>query len=462
MKKTIFPLTLRIATILLALVVVLCSFTSCANLGKTMMSIDHDGIKVSLSVNIYELFLTRMKGLLYNDKYTHNGVGPETQAFWNYTSKFDGETVMTLDEYYNTSIQNNCRTYLVTLYLFEELDLTLSDEAIEDVETRLNDLLLGDGDGSKTKLNSVLSTFGVNYDILKEAYLLEKKVDAVQTELFGENGSLIGDDIKTDHMKENYVHFRQIYLPTFNYKTETDANGDTIYYYPEGTNRDRIYYDTDNGVVGYNENGTLITDGNGDTVYFVNDGNYKTIAYNKANGSPSYLMSKEDETKYQTVDMTDAEKEELKKHAEELATELSGKTYAEFEAAMAKEGGPRDELTEYPDGYYLDRNIDYYSLGEDTAYLGEIVQKLDTMQNRAVAMIPSPLGYHVIMKYDYTEKAYDLESNLDTWFEAFHADLVEKLFLERCETYYYLIKVDEKVMADAPKIRDVAINEYMI
>ncbi|MBR2926060.1 MAG: hypothetical protein IKC31_00585 [Clostridia bacterium] len=460
MKKTFLRHSARILSLLLMISLLVCSFAACANQGKTLMKLEKDGIKVTLSVNLYELFLCRMKGVLYNGGYTNNGVGPESQAFWNYTSKFEGDTVMTLDQYYHQNILTNCRTYLVSLYLFEQMDLQLTNADLEDVQQRLDELVRTDGGGSKTKLNSYLAGFGVNYNMLKDAYLLEKKVTAVQNALFGENAGLIGDDIKTDHMKENYVHFRQIFLPTYNYKTETDANGDTVYYYTEGSMRDHVYYDTHNGVVGYNEDGSVIKDKNGDTVYFVNDGEYKTIAYNKANGSPSYLMV-ENSTQYQIVEMTEEEKKALEARANALTEELTGKSYEEFEIAIGKEITPQNDLEQHPDGYYIDRNVDFAASGSDSAYLSEIIEKLDQMQDGDVALVPSPYGYHVIKKYPFTEKAYSLPAN-ETWFENFNSNLIEKLFLERCETYFPEIYVDEKVLAGAPSIKNVAINYNLI
>ncbi len=460
MKKILRLTAVRALALCLMLALLVCSLSACATRGKTLMTLEKDGIKVTLSVNLYQLFLCRMKGVLYNGGYTNNGVGPQTQAFWNYTSKFDGDVTMTLDQYYEQNIQDNCRTYLVALYLFESLGLELSNADIEEIDSRMDELVRVDGGGSKTKLNSVLSGFGVNYNILRDAYLLEKKVDAVQKELFGEDAGLIGDDIKDEYLKENYVHFRQIFLPTYNYKTETDENGDTIYFYTEGELRDRIYYDEHNGVKGKNEDGSTITDKNGDPVYFINDGTFTRIAYNKANGSPSYLM-KENSTEYQITEMTDEEKAALETRANELLTSLKNASAQDFENAISEEKSPQNDLTEHPDGYYLDRNVDFESGGSDSAYLAEIIKKLDAMQDGEIAMVPSPYGFHIIMKYAFTEKAYTLPAN-ETWFENFNENLVEKLFLERCEVYFPDIIVDEKVLAGAPGIKEVAINYNMI
>lgn len=459
-KKKLF----RLWAFCFALIFLCMSLASCAKLGKPLMTLDKNGTKVSISVNIYELMLSRMKATLVNGGLTIGGMTAKSEAFWNYTSKFDQGVEMTLDEYYRKCIQDNCRTYLVSLYLFEEMGLALTSADIADVDDRLNELLLTDGNGSKTKLNSILSEFGVNYDILREAYLIEKKVAAVQTALFGENASLIGDDIKTEFMEKNYVHFRQIFLPSYHFCCETDENGNDIYYYSSGENEGHIYYDVHNGVVGYNEDGSKITDKNGDVVYFVNDGNYKTIAYDMINGKRSYLMDKDDPTAYQTKDMTESELDALEARANSLLERVQTASYSDFEKTItleADKSSPNNDMTEHPDGYYLDRTVDYAASGSEYQYLTEIIAKLDTMQDGEVALIPSSFGYHIIMKYPYTAGAYASEVNT-VWFEKFNTKLIEEKFLERCNEHYPDIKLDEALLATAPTMKEVAINYFMI
>ncbi len=461
MRKTI----LRSIALLLVLALVGVGLLSCSNRGKTLMYMEKDGVRVTISVNIYELMLSRMKGVLANGGFTQNGATPESDAFWNYISKFDGTNEQTLDEYYRACIQDNCRTYLVALYLFETLDLQLSSADLEEIDKRMDELLRTDGEGSKTKLNSVLSAYGVNYDILKEAYTIEKKVSAVQTKLYGENASLIGDDIKTEYMEENYVHFRQIFLPTYKYLCKTDENGDTIYYHSSGDKQGHIYYDTHNGVVGYNEDGSLITDTLGDTVYFLDDGNYKSIAYDSTNGAPEYLMDEKDATQYKTEQITDEkELKALEEKVNSLLASLTAGDYTGFEKAIEKEvnrSAPSNDLEEHPDGYYLDRKVDYSASGSEYQYLTDIINKLDTMQDGEIALIPSSFGYHIVMKYPYTEKAYASETNT-VWFENFNSALIEDMFLKECKKHYDSIHLDEAVLSDAPNMKEVEINRYLI
>ena len=157
--------------------------------------------------------------------------------------------------------------------------------------------------------------------------------------------------------------------------------------------------------------------------------------------------------------MTESELAELKARAEALEESLLGCTEEEFEAAIEKESQDVSDAKTYPDGYYLQKDLDYAASGEDYAYLGTIVEKLDTMQTGEIELIKSPFGYHIIMKYDYTEKAYAKEEN-QTWFENFNKQLIESLFLQACRELYADITVDEKVLGTAPSMAEVGINYY--
>ena len=229
-----------------------------------------------------------------------------------------------------------------------------------------------------------------------------------------------------------------------------------IYYYTEGENKDRICYDKDNGVTGIEENGDVIKDQNGDTVYFVKDTDGKKIAYNPAVGEPAYVMT-DDGSDYKTAPKTEDELKALATRAEELYNSMKNATAAEFELAIPKESDDTADKSEYSDGYYLKRNTDYTASGADYEYLEQIVTALEGMQDGEVTMVKSNFGYHIVMKYAHTEKAYEKESN-QTWFESFYTDLVESLFLDECQKLYADISVNEKILATAPTMKEVAIN----
>ena len=153
MKK----ITLRITTLLLALLM-LFSCVACQNkLGKPLMTLNKDGIKVSLSVNLYELMLSRMKGVLYQSGTTHQGIDVSSPLFWEFQDTFDGTNFETIDQFYCNVVLENCRTYLSILYLFEKHVGKLSDADQEALDEIMDELLATDGDGSMTKLNAVLA-----------------------------------------------------------------------------------------------------------------------------------------------------------------------------------------------------------------------------------------------------------------------------------------------------------------
>ncbi len=447
---------LRAVALALSCVLLLFTVSCSGGKGKTLLSLKKDGVNVSISVNVYQLMLTRMKGSLGFYGYTANGLTPDSEAFWSYQDKFNGTDLQTIDEYYRDCILDNCRTYLAALYLFEKEGLSLSAADEEEIDKMMDEILHTDGDDSKTKLNAVLAAYGVNYDILKEVYTIEKKVAAVQKHLYGENASAVGDIVKAEFLEENYVHFRQIFLASYSYVYETDDNGDVIYYYTTGANKDHICYDTDNGVTGTKEDGSVIKDKNGDTVYFVKDSEQKKIAYNTSLGEPAYVMN-ENGSDYKTAPKTEDELKALATRAETLYNQMKGATAAEFEAAIPKESDDTSDKSKYSDGYYLQKKVDYTASGANYDYLDQIVTALETMQDGEVTMVKSNSGYHIIKKYAHTEKAYEKEAN-EAWFETFYEDLIESLFLEECQKLYADIKVNEKVLADAPTMKEVKMN----
>ena len=447
---------IRVLTFLLALLTCSCLLVSCGGKGKALLTLKKDGITVEFSVNEYQFMLSRVKG-----KLAQYGYQVSDQSFWSQQDKYNGKSLQTLGAFYKDNILDNCRTYVAAMYLFEKEGLKLSEESIAAVDDLMNELLRTDGDNSKTKLNSVLSVYGVNYNMLRDIYLMQEKMVTLQNHLYGKNAELLGSILKEEFLRENYVHFQQIFLPAYSYVFETDKNGDVIYYHAEdGDKKDHIYYDEFNGVPGTDANGLPILDENLDRVYFVNDGQYKTIAYDSVNGKPSYKMSADGKT-YQTKDLSAEEKKELKEKADALATKLEAGSYEDFEKAMVDAEKENDETsqTEFLDGYYLKTTIDYSASGENMQYLDEIVKVLKSAENGDVVMVESAFGFHVIKKYPHTEAAYEKEEN-STWFEDFNSSLIEAQFQELCKSLYDDILLNESVFATTPSMTDIKINYY--
>ncbi|MBQ7335244.1 MAG: hypothetical protein IJW92_02070 [Clostridia bacterium] len=442
MKKTL----LRTAALLLVLITLMCC-VSCAGRGEALMTLEVDGTTYTFTVNHYELLLSAMKGTLVAYGATVNGYSPSSNAFWDCADEIDG-TFQTMNDYYKNSILETCRNYLAALYLFDHYGLKLSEAELETIEEDMNELVLTDGDGSKTKLNSVLSTYGVNYDMLKDYYILKAKVTALQNYLY----STLGENIKERYLNENYVHFYQIFLAKYNYVYETDKNGDVIYY----NQSDNTVFYLKTEFVKTDADGNYVKDSKGNVIYYT-DSTFEHISYDTENGKPSYKISS-DGSSYEVKDLTEEELKQVENRAEVLWETLQGSTAEAFEAKVETQSDDASAAA-YTDGYYLQTNRDYSAQGESYLYLDEIVEKLGKAEAGDVLLIESTMGFHVIRKYENTEKAYEKEEN-EVWFENFEAGLSAEVFQSQCEPYLAQIVMDEKKWTETASMKEVPINYF--
>ncbi|MBE6601789.1 MAG: hypothetical protein E7637_04715 [Ruminococcaceae bacterium] len=449
--------TLRFVACLLALVMLLSSFSSCAGKGKKLLTMKKDGISVSFSVNLYEFLLSRSKGLLVASRATQNGASPTQNAFWDYQDTFDGTTFQSYDAFYSNSVLNTCKVNMIAEYLFKREKLRLSATQKENVQKMMDELLRTDGGGSKNKLNAVLGKYGVNYDLLKNFYTLEYKIETLKTHLYGANASNVGDNVKNQFMNEYYVHFRQIYLTSQPVVYLTDSNDEEIYFRTEEGQTHRICYDTGNGVT-KTEDGEVKKDSNGDEIYYVDDGTFTKIAYDNVKGEPQPAT---DETtgEVKVREMTKEEKNALNERVSSLLEKAKTMTAEEFEQLLSKESDGDTDVSEYTDGIYLRTDLDYSLMGDGQAYLNTIASNLTSMQQGDVCLVESPTGYHIIRKYENTPNAYSNAAN-ESYFENFNANLINKLFLDECHKYVDYIKINEKVLAKAPSMKTVEVNSF--
>ena len=237
----------------LACILVAMSFTGCSSKGKTLMSLDGSEI----SVNMFQLFLSRQKGMLCSSY----GYGSKALAdsFWDTVMDVSGTTY---NDYYTELVLENAKTYLAALKLFDERGLKLPDSYIDEIDAELDRLVDQDGSGSKATFNSVLAEFGVNYNILREAYIIEAKIAYLQDELFGVGGSKISEQLIEDYFSQQYVRFKQVFLYTYGTVYETDENGDNIYFNEDGT----VAYDT-TATPKKDADGNFVRDSKGNVIY---------------------------------------------------------------------------------------------------------------------------------------------------------------------------------------------------
>ncbi len=432
---------LRAATLLVALLMLFPALASCADRGTPMLSLTVDGRSYTYSKNLYELQLSIAKGALsVAGGPTINGHSALNNAFWDSIDEIDGKT-QKLDDYYRASILDECRYILIGLYLFDYYELSLSETEKDEINDYLNEFILSDGEGSKNKLNSVLADYGINYEMLEEHCINSAKLAAVREHLY----SLLGNNIKQNYLKNNYIHFDQLFLANYDYVYVTDENGDEIYY--NQSDKSICYKVTEHWEYG--------KDGN--KVYYT-AADKQHVSYDTEKGVRFYKTDSNNNPV--TAPMNEKELEALETRADLLYNQLKDASYTEFLQAIEKE----TDGDEFEDGYYLKKGVEYSAGDDSLLYLDTIVEKLSDAKAGEVILVPSTMGYHIVMKLDPTDRAYELETN-ETWFETasgtgFAATLTQEAFLNECKKYYDMVVLDEAIYAETPSMKQVKANQH--
>lgn len=425
---------------IIKIICIICTFallciniTGCSSRSKKTLLCYEDR---ELSVGVYEFLLTRMKGTL-------EGYGYDVfkETFWNTVISSDG---LTYDDYFKTAVLEQAYNYLISDYLFDKEGLTLSDYD-KDTVNQLMDALEKKA-GSKNNLNSELSKCGINSKMLKEIYTTEIKINLLKEYYFGKSGEKISEETKQEYLNENYVCFKQIFIASYYYLTVNDNDGNSVYF--TNDKAEKIAYDKENGHTEKDEFGVEIKDKFGDPVYYGKDGK---IAYDKKSGVVSYITDK-DGNKMSEFYSTE-KKASLRDLADKYAAEASD--YTKFEAM-------REQYDESETGnkrLYLTASSGYYETqASSAAYLDQIASELKKLKAGECTVVDSDYGYHVIMKYENEDKAYEKKEYKDI-FENFISELVSKLYSEMCGTYTDNVKLDNDAWKDSYSMHEVASNK---
>ncbi len=429
MKKA----TKRILALIFVLVLSVSCFAGCSSKGKTLMKIED----TEISVNLYKLYLSRLKGILCSS-YSF-GEAAMADSFWDTVMSTEG---MTYNTYYKNAILDNTKTYLAALYEFDQRGLELPKSTLDEIDKRIADFIEQDAKGSKTEFNSILAEYGVNYKILREAYIIEEKIEFLKDTVYGANGELIAENLVDQYYKQNYARFKQIFYYTYDYVYETDANGDDIYYLSDG----KIAYNT-SAVPKTDFEGKPVYDTKGDRVY-VEEGSSK-IAYDKSKGERRHKTDEKDGS-YLIADLEGEELQAVLDSAAATYEKTKANDFSGFEALMDK-----DET--YPNGYYMTKDTNYDS--------PEVVKALFEMEIGEVRMITSDYGIHIIMKYELEDGGYKKKDNSDFFISTqtggfvFMGDLKNQLVSGLLEQHKSKIIIDESLL-EGVDMKSVAPNFY--
>ncbi len=375
--------------LLLALLLVMAAVCGCAAKGKTLLEIE----KEKITVNTFYLFLSRMKGYLS----TANAYGENVSldSFWDTMMSTDGTTY---DDFYTDKILDNVKTYVAALHLFRERGLKLPKETVNAIDDELREIIDNEWNGSKSEFNAKLSQYGANYDVLREAKIIEAKIEYLRDDLFGTDGSQIGAGLKEDYYQQNYRRFKHLFFYTYHFVTETAEDG-----------TEKILTDS---------NGNAKTEPMTETeIQLVID--RVSEAYGKAavEGSPSFLDAwKNGKTAFGDAGKFDALLSEKDEKGKYMYNEDKG-------------------MQLYPNGIYLksDSNYDF----------AEVRDAVFQMEEGEIRVIRSAHGFHIVMRYENDEGAYAVDANKDC-FAGFINELEDKLLTDHLRPYKELVVVDEK------------------
>ena len=420
----------------LALLAGAVAMTACSKKGETLLELNGQ----TITANQYQLLLARVKGSL-----AHAGYSVDSSTFWDMVIDSEGNTY---DEYFRNAALNDAKRYLAAAALFEEEGLVLpqsyKDSIEEDIQEYIRDA------GSKSALNSRLSAYGVNVDMLRDLYLLEAKYAYLQAYLYGAEGEKIAANVRLDYLNEHAVCFKQVLIRAFDYVYEKDLNGDEIYYLVGENNAkiNNIAYDTIGGNPRIDEFGKTITDKNGDVVYYLENG---AIAYDKEKGVRSVVYDEKGIAK--TEKYSSEELAEHKAAAEEMMASVAKGDYAAFEALMEEYQVSGDDAF-VTDGTYCF----LYTTGDnDYDYLNDIADVLAKAEEGEMRMVNSEYGYNVVMKYPIPEDAVT-NTAYEDWFGDLTDRVTAKLFHNKCAPYMEKVSVSSDVFKALPSMKQVGTN----
>jgi len=406
---------IRVTAFLLALLLILLPvFGSCGAHGKTLMKAG--GVK--LSVNLFSLYLARMKASLGQAGFDIN-----SDTFWKSYVSTDNVTAA---DYYTNQVFEGLKQVAAAMILYKESKLTLEQSTIDEIDEWIDALIDEVGGGSKAKLNEVLAAYGANITVLRDASIIEAKLQQLKDYLYGKNGNLISATAKEEYYKATYYRGYQMQLANYYYEVDKDPSGSVIYY-TDGTYQHIAYDTTGEGVTASGK------DGNGDDRYVTAEGR---VAYDTENGTPRYHT--DDNGDPLTVSYTDEEMQARLERARAIAAECRGDP-EKFLAYAEDYSDNSDFNTNFaPNGMY-------FSVGSYTgdSIFSTFAAELAKLEVGELVILNTSSGYYILMRAELDSGAWQNEAN-SSWFSTLTAMTIEYMLQKRVEPYLEKVKIKEK------------------
>ena len=206
---------IKFIALLLSAAMLILSAAGCGATSATAISFGD----VEINANEYCYWMSRYKAMFL---YSYFGTTTDNDQIWS--SEFaEGVTV---GDFLETVALSNIMSNAICLKLFDDYGLKLTTEQQNSIDDNINTKI--QAVGSKSALNTQLSAYGVNVDMLRDIYESETKISTLQDYLYGENGTDKATTEEIDaYYEENYYRCKHILIRT-DVKYELDENGDPI------------------------------------------------------------------------------------------------------------------------------------------------------------------------------------------------------------------------------------------
>ena len=428
----------KLIAVLAACLALLLLLSGCASHGKTLLKAEGEKI----SVNVFALYLSRMKGALAT---AGNPVTDE--SYWNTYISTDHTTNA---DFYTAQVLEGLKHIAAAMILYEEYGLKLPDGAEEEIDKWIDELIESDGEGSKTTLNSILSAYGANVTVLRDAALLEMKLAQLKEHLYGTNGSLLADTAIEEYYKATYYRGYQMQIANYYYDHEKDADGVAVRYTDDEFKQ--IAYVSASALEKLDaaERAKYVTVPNegeylekygakyGATILLYRDGDTEVVAYDKENGVIHYSLDSKNE--YIVKQYTEAEMQARYERAKAIAAECVGKEELFLQYANEISDNSDFNRNYMPNGMY-------FSVGSyvtDTIF-GSFSAELAKLEEGATTVVGSDSGYYILMRVGLDTGAWKNEANA-RWFTTLRGLAVEYMLQQKTTVYLDRVEIDESLL----------------
>lgn len=425
----------KIACMLTALLLVLSLvLVGCSSGGQSVIKVGGEKI----SVNVFQLYLSRMKGQL-----AAAGENVSSADYWASYTSIDGET---MSDYYTARVFEGLKHHAAALYMYDELGFSLPKETLDSIDEWIDGLIEEVGGGSKTMLNSVLSAYGANIEVLRDASILEAKMTQLKEHFYGKNGKLLTATAKEEFYQQTYYRGYQMLIANYYHDHEKDVDGNPIYYGKDG----KIAYDTSDPT---KVKATDKVDKNGDTIYrwLKEDGSMGDIAYVTEGTSIKYYY--DESGAHKIAYYTDEEMKERYEVLEAIAEDCKNNEERYLEYANAHSDNGDFNKTYAPNGMYFSAGS---NMGDNVFNI--FATELAKLEIGELAILESDSGYYLIMRVALDDAAWSKDEN-SRWFSTMNTLAVEYMFQQRTAEYMQYVEVDEAVLKSVD-ITTVAANNY--